>query len=276
MERLLRPDYPAGVPCWVDVSAPDLPAAARFYEGLFGWKVEERSPGYLVGQLGGADVAGIGSLIPDAPVAWNTYIRVDSAAETAAKLTAAGGKVLRGAYETPGVARVVACADPTGAEFGVYEPAGLIGAQAVNEPGTFNFNELNTADFEGSAVFYGSVFGWETEPLEFEGASFTMWRRPGYGDFLETIDPGVRRRHQETGAPPGFTDAVAWMQALSEEGGTPHWSVTFSVDDADAVAARAERLGATVVAAPYDAGPSRITVLRDPQGATFTANRFNG
>jgi uncharacterized protein len=208
MQRRLRYEYPAGVPCWVDVTAPDPAGAARFYEGLFGWEIEERSAGYLVARQRGADVAGIGSLVPDSPVAWHTYIRVDSAGEAAAKVTGAGGKVLRDAYETPGIARVALCADPAGAEFRLYEPAGLAGAQAVNEGGSWNFNELNTTDFDGSTAFYGAVFGWEASPLEFAGQSFTMWTRPGYGDFLETIDPGVRRRHQEGGAPPSFTDAV--------------------------------------------------------------------
>src|SRR5207248_10111222 len=54
----------------------------------------------------------------------------------------------------------------------------------------------------------------------------------------------------------------------------PHWSVTFAVDDADATAARAEELGGALVAPPMDAGPTRITVVRDPQGAVFTASRF--
>jgi predicted enzyme related to lactoylglutathione lyase len=38
--------------------------------------------------------------------------------------------------------------------------------------------------------------------------------------------------------------------------------------------ARAEELGAALVAPPMDAGPTRITVVRDPQGAVFTASRF--
>jgi predicted enzyme related to lactoylglutathione lyase len=54
----------------------------------------------------------------------------------------------------------------------------------------------------------------------------------------------------------------------------PHWSVTFAVDDADASAARAQELGGTLVLPPMDAGPTRIAVVRDPQGATFTVSRF--
>jgi hypothetical protein len=270
----LRNEYPVGVPCWVDIASPDPRDAARFYGGLFGWEIEQRD-GYRVARRHDGDVAGIGSPVPDQPAAWNMYVRVDSAAEVAAKVVAAGGTVVREPDTVPGLGRVAVCADPAGAVFRVLEPAGVTGAQRVNEPGTWNFNELNTEDFEGAAAFYGTVLGWETSPMEFAGESFTMWRRPGYGDFLETIDPGIRRRHQEFGAPPGFTDAVAWMQQ-PVGGDRPYWSVTFAVDDADAVAERAERLGGTVVMPPFDAGPSRIAVVRDPHGASFTINRFNG
>ena len=61
-------------------------------------------------------------------------------------------------------------------------------------------------------------------------------------------------------------------------GGEPdtpaHWSVTFGVDEADATAAKATELGGTVVVPPFDAPWVRMTVLTDPQGATFIANQF--
>ena len=53
-----------------------------------------------------------------------------------------------------------------------------------------------------------------------------------------------------------------------------HWSVTFSTADADATAAKATELGGTVLLAPIDAPYSRLTVLRDPQGATFSVTAF--
>ena len=54
----------------------------------------------------------------------------------------------------------------------------------------------------------------------------------------------------------------------------PHWSVTFAVDDADAVAERAARLGGEILVPPMDAPWVRMTVLGDPAGAVFTASRF--
>jgi predicted enzyme related to lactoylglutathione lyase len=50
--------------------------------------------------------------------------------------------------------------------------------------------------------------------------------------------------------------------------------VTFAVDDADAIAKRAEELGGKVVLPPVDAPWVRMSILADPQGATFNANQF--
>jgi predicted enzyme related to lactoylglutathione lyase len=50
--------------------------------------------------------------------------------------------------------------------------------------------------------------------------------------------------------------------------------LTFAVDDADATADRAAELGAQVVVPPFDAPWVRMTVISDPQGATFIASKF--
>ena len=68
---------------------------------------------------------------------------------------------------------------------------------------------------------------------------------------------------------------VAAITTIADDADTPsHWGVTFSTDDADATAAKATHLGGTVLVAPVDAPYSRLTVLRDPQGATFSATAF--
>ena len=77
----------------------------------------------------------------------------------------------------------------------------------------------------------------------------------------------------EGGAPEGFADVVASL--VPNDGGEPdHWGVTFAVDDADASAARATELGGKVVMPPFAAPWVKMTVLADPNGATFTASQF--
>ena len=50
--------------------------------------------------------------------------------------------------------------------------------------------------------------------------------------------------------------------------------MTFAVADADATAAKADGLGGSVIVPPFDAPWVRMTVIADPQGATFIASKF--
>jgi uncharacterized protein len=280
---LERDGYPVGVPCWVDTAQPDPEAAVTFYSGLFGWEFEDTmpadSPGrYFVARLRGRDVAAVGSQPEGMPTAWNMYVCVESADETAAKAKDAGGSVLMEPFDVGDSGRMAVLADPEGAAFCVWEARSFKGAQLVNEHATWNFNELNTRDPGGAQTFYRAVFGWEATTIVTGNGGFTMWRRPGYGDFLAERDPELRERQATGGAPEGFEDAVAWLIPRTDgqfpEDSPAHWSTTFAVDDADTVAEQAEKLGGKVLAPPFDAPWVRMTVLSDPQGAVFTASKF--
>lgn len=272
--------YPAGVPCWVDTEQPDPRAAADFYTGLFGWEFEEWTPAgapgtYLVGRLGGRDVAAVSSRLEavTGPSSWQTYVAVDDADAVVARATAVGGAVTADPYDVPGAGRMAALADPDGAAFRVWQARGHQGAQAVNVAGTWNWSNLNTHDPQQAAAFYGEVFGWRAAKLDFGFGDSWMWQLPGYGDVLAERDPDLRRRHADPNVPAGFSDAIGWLAPLPATE-SPHWSVTFAVDDAFGAVERAERLGATVVTPAFDAGGAQIGVLTDPQGAVFTVSRY--
>jgi predicted enzyme related to lactoylglutathione lyase len=271
--------YPQGVPAWVDTAQPDPDAAASFYAGLFGWRFEDRGAAgtpYLVASLDGRDVAAIGSasMRVGRRATWNTYVAVDDADASADRVRAAGGSVVDEPFDLFGLSRVARCVDPGGAEFGLWQPRAIARAQSVNAPGTWNFSELNTADVEASTGFYAALFGWEVDEVDMGAMKGTMVRLPGYADFLEELTPGTKQRHLDFGAPPGFTECVAWFLPLNA-GEAPHWSITFAIADADEVAARARDLGGSVLVAPHDLPMVRSTVIRDPGGAVFTANAFN-
>jgi predicted enzyme related to lactoylglutathione lyase len=274
-----RDGYIPGVPCWIDTSQPDPEAAVDFYRDLFGWKFEDVMPPgspsrYFVARLRGGDVAAVGSLPEGAPAValWNTYIWVSSADETAARVIEAGGRTITEPFDVTDAGRMALFADPEGATFCVWQANQHKGAQIVNEAGSLNFNGLHTRDAETAKAFYGSVFGWRT--LSIDGAE--LWTLPGYGDHLEERDPGLRKRIAQFGAAAGFEDVVASINPIpADQSDTPaHWSVTFAIDDADAIAARAAELGGTVLAPPFDAPWVRMTVIADPQGATFIASKF--
>jgi uncharacterized protein len=164
-------------------------------------------------------------------------------------------------------------ADPEAASFWVLQANQHKGARIVNEPGTLNLNGLNTRDVEGAKSFYGSVFGWRTLALD-GGAE--MWTLAGFGDSLERDNPDLRKQMAEADAPEGFEDVVGAINPIADDQpDTPaHWSVIFAVDDADATAAKATELGGKVIVPPFDAPWVRMTVLGDPQGATFIASKF--
>jgi predicted enzyme related to lactoylglutathione lyase len=275
-----RDGYIPGVPCWIDTSQPDPKAAVAFYSGLFGWEFEDVMPAesegeYYIGRLGGRSAAAVGSIPEAAPqmAMWNTYIWVDSADETASKVADAGGTTLMEPFDVMDAGRMAVFADPEGAVFCVWQAKENKGLQVVNEAGSLNFNGLNTRDVEGAKRFYGSVFGWETLAL---GGGAEMWTQPGYGDHLEESDPEIRKRVVEVGGPAGFEDVVASINPIGDDQpDTPaHWNVTFAVDDADATAAKATELGGKVLVPPFDAPWVRMTILADPQGATFIASKF--
>ena len=273
-----RDGYITGVPCWIDTSQPDPKAAAEFYRGLFGWDYEDvmppGSPGpYYMARIRGGDVAAVGGIPEGAPpmASWNTYIWVDNADETVAKATAAGGTVVSPPFDVMDAGRMAVVADPEGAVFSVWQPNTHKGAKVVNEHGALNFNGLATRDPEGAQAFYGAVFGWKTLPMP----GTTMWTLPGYGDHLEERTPGLRAQMAQMGGPEGFIDVVASLNPIAEGDATsPHWSVTFGIDDAHKTAAQATELGAKVLAGPFDAPWTRMVVIQDPQGATFIGAQF--
>ena len=148
-----RDGYIPGVPCWVDTSHPDPEAAVDFYGGLFGWEFEDvmppDAPGkYFMARLRGVDVAAVGSAPSPGPAvaAWNTYVWVDSADQTAAKVTAAGGKVLMEPFDVGDAGRMAVFADPEGAAICVWQAGRHRGSRIINEHGALNFNGLSTRD----------------------------------------------------------------------------------------------------------------------------------
>ena len=268
--------YIPGVPCWIDTSHPDPEAARSFYGDLFGWKLEDVMPPdspvrYYVARLPGGDVCAIGPQPEGAPreATWNTYVWVEDADETGAKVRAEGGGVVMEPGDVGDSGRMAVFTDPEGAAFCVWQAKAHRGAAVVNEPGSLNFNNLHTRDVEGAKAFYGGVFGWELLELGEAG----MWALAGYGDFLERRTPGMRERMADAGAPERFEDVVASVSPVTDDQ-PAYWGVTFAVDDADAIATRAAELGGRVIVPPFDAPWVRMTIIGDPQGAIFTTSKF--
>lgn len=265
-----RDEYPAGVPCWVENLLPEPAAILDFYRSLFGWNFrtvpriqESRTGSYYIAQLNGRDVAGVGlGPSPDCGgsqggAQWITHIRVGSADKAAWMAEEAGGRVLVDPFDIVPAGRMALVADPAGACFAVWEPQTRRGAQLVNEAGAWALSTLITSNPEQAAEFYGSLFGWRSEPLG--SSSMRLFRLAGYVGGVPT-QPVPR-------------DVVALMQGVSAADGIAHWDVDFWIDDVDRAASTAATNGGDVRATPRDTGLFRFAALADNQGATFTVSK---
>lgn len=248
--------YPPGTPSWVDLGSSDLPASKAFYCALFGWEVVDGGPdsgGYDMFQKQDKNVAGLGPLMAqNQPPAWTTYVSVEDADATTAKVTAAGGTVLVAPMDVLDVGRMAVFLDPTGAAIALWQPRAHHGADLANEPGTFTWNELQTRDVEAAKAFYRSVFGWGAHTSEDGLMPYTEWKR---GE-----------------------DSVGGMMEMPDE--VPpqipaYWLVYFAVEDCDATVTKAAGLGGTTLMPPMDVTPGRFAVLSDPTGAVFAVIKMN-
>jgi predicted enzyme related to lactoylglutathione lyase len=248
--------WPAGTPCWVELTSGDPQAAGEFYRSLLGWDVETSGADlghYVVARVHGHRVAGISGAQGDAtPPGWTTYLASDDVAATARAVTDAGGQVVFGPTDVGDLGSMAMALDPTGASFGIWQSGSNTGLGLVNQPGGVVWNAQLSDDFERATAFYGTVFGLQAQPVPGvpEGVPTAMLARSG-GQVVGSI----------------AAHGAAMVPGL-EQGGA-RWLTYFAVTDAEASAAEAPTLGGGVVHEPFDAPFGRAAVLAGPDGETF-------
>lgn len=236
--------YPAGAPCWADVSAPDLATGRNFYGQLLGWKVDSPADGYSIFYLGDHAVAGIRA---GEAAGWLPYVASDDTDSTVALARENGGSVLSAPFELGDAARVAVVTDPTRAALGVWQRRRSAGAQIVNEFGTVCWAELATREPAAAPAFYGKVFGWVDRSAETtDGTTYTEWY--GGGRVLA-----------------GMIDMNRRFPATAR----PHWTVTLLVRDCAATADQCVDLGGKVLLAPVSLEVGTYAQLADVNGAGF-------
>ena len=106
---------------WTELRTEDPAKAVAFFKNVIGWDTQEMDMGggtYTVVKVGETPVGGI-MKTPDemgsVPPHWAAYMTVDSVDERIGKAEAAGGKLIAPPFDVPGVGRMAAIADPTGA-----------------------------------------------------------------------------------------------------------------------------------------------------------------
>jgi len=118
-----------GAFCWAELSTPEPPKAAPFYEGLFGWKLElneHDSSGYLHIKNGEDFIGGVppaSQRDPNAPPHWLIYLQVENCEASTAKAKELGARIYVGPMFLENVGTFTVLADPQGAVFSLFQPA---------------------------------------------------------------------------------------------------------------------------------------------------------
>jgi uncharacterized protein len=242
--------------CWVELATTDQPAAADFYGQIFGWSANNMPTGpdevYTIFQLEGRDVAAGCSLRTDqlsrgVPPHWNLYVAVQSADATATRAQELGGSVLAPPFDVFDAGRMAVLQDPTGAVFSLWQPNKNLGTGITGSHGTLCWADLSTTDQARAGQFYSGLFGWQIMK-EDEDPAHNYWHIKNGEEFIGGIPPAS---HHQPGVP-------------------AHWLAYFTVSDCDSTAAQAKNLGAKLCMPPTDfEDVGRISVIADPQGATF-------
>lgn len=254
-----RTSYAPGTPCWVDLATPDLEAAEKFYGPLFGWEIPElpnsaEMGGYRRAKLRGRDVAGAMPLMQEGqPPAWSTYVSVDDADVIGRAIQENGGTMIAEPMTVASYGRLAIFTDPEGAFFGIWEPLDFAGAELVNEPGAFSWNELETRDPETAKEFYGRVFGWEFDREDAPGGMAYFVARVGENRVAGMADISGR-----------MPDEVP-----------AHWMTYFVVESPEGAIEKAEAGGGSVQFGPIEIPVGRFAMLTDPWGAAFAVVRFS-
>lgn len=117
----------------------------------------------------------------------------------------------------------------------------------IDRRGGFAWYELLTTDAPAAQAFYRSVLGWEAQDASTAAFPYTVFSA-GKAEIagLMELPPEARRL-----------------------GAQPRWVGYVAVDDIDGAVERLKHLGGSVFVPPTDSNIGRVSIVADPQTATF-------
>lgn len=245
---------------WHDLITTDVEAAKRFYGELLGWTTidwtgpngENAAEPYPMIQAKGSERAQGGMMAnrtPGVPPHWVCNVITDDADALAGRAAAAGGQILFGPFDIPGVGRNVLVRDPQGAAiaFIAFAGEGMAPPEGLQPAGSFVWDELLTSDTTGAAAFYGQVIAWSAQKWDNADVDYTLFTA-------------------------GDTQAAGMMPLTEGMPPVPCWLPYINVEDAQATATRVAELGGAVLAPPFEVPTiGWIMIMADPQGAVLGA-----
>lgn len=241
---------------WYELTTSDAPAAAAFYQAVFGWTLKDAAMPelqYSLASAGNTEVAGIMALPPEAanagaPPCWTGYISVPDVDAHAQRVTLAGGMVYVPPTDIPNIGRFAVVGDPQGAGFALFKglPTEAPAPPPMGTPGTFGWNELHAMDDAAAFALYADLFGWTAD---------------------QAMDMGPLGTYQLFAAD-GV--AIGGMMRRADGGKRATWLYYICVEQIDAGAERVRAHGGKTLEAPSEVpGGMWIAPCIDPQGAAF-------
>ncbi len=253
-------DFAHGEFCWVDLAAHDPAADRGFYESLFAWTAKDLDtqggPPYVLFELGGQTVAGMGQMPEEMkaqglPPMWSNYINVDNLEAVAQQASELGGRLAMPIMQIMEQGWMSFLQDPTGGLVGLWQKNQYHGADLVNVPGTFCWNELATRDLDSAKSFFGNLLGWDFETNPDSELPYAHIINQG------RKNGGIIQMDERWGQAP------------------PHWMVYFSVANIDESVHNLGELGGNTCVPIFEVPVGRMAVVSDPKGGTFTMIQLN-
>jgi uncharacterized protein len=249
---------------WYELMTTDANAAARFYDGVVGWKIAQQPsapPDGLdyrtIARSDGGSAGGVLQLTDEmcrngARPLWLGYLHVQNVDATTAALEADGGKVMMPKKSLP-VGEMAMVTDPMGTPFYVMSPIPPPGKpDAVSDvfdvaaPQHVRWNELTSPDLDRAKSFYAKHFNFQFNEVMPMGPM---------GDYCFVDHDGVR---------------IGAIMQKPPESPITTWQFYFGVESVMKATRAITDGGGSVMMAPHQVpGGDWITVATDPQGAPF-------
>jgi predicted enzyme related to lactoylglutathione lyase len=118
--------------------------------------------------------------------------------------------------------------------------------------GDFSWCELLTRDVEALKEFYKQLLGWTMKDVSIQDCSYTILKTDG-----RSIGGIMKMPPQVPLQLPNY------------------WGTYVTVDDVDAIAEKAQQLGAKILVPPTDSPDARFCVFQDPQGAVLSIIHYS-
>ena len=239
----------SGQVIWHELITTDPVAAGAFYSKVVS-RVTQVSGlgGYTFLMSEKSKCAGIKRLDADNPRWLPQWVPYISAADMDRSIRSAeqmGARVLISPTEISGVGRLAILSDPQSCTFGICTPDPDISKLNVGAS-AFSWHELATTDVEAATIFYSKLFGWSKSVAHDMGAM---------GSYQLISHDGLD---------------IAGIYKLPDNSNPSHWLSYVQVPDAVEATQAARSHGGRVLNGPMEVpGGSWITMMLDPQGATF-------